>query len=405
MTDSNKMDSASPAKSTSAPNPRLEWFLLHAGFVAIGVITTCLGPLLPMLSKQWSLSDAEVARVFPAQYWASLVGVIATGWLLPRLGFSKVLGAAFVFLTLGMGFMGISPWMLTASFVTLSGFGYGLANPTTNLRGTQLPSSNVAVAVSLLNFSWGVGAVLCPFLVGALVPRIGIRGFGMCVAVCTIAIALAHFFRKAPAVRPATERPKHSWEDWMQHLRQGASIPLVLLFFLYVGTEAGTGGWVAALEKRMPIGGHTSALTIAPSVFYGFLLLGRGLAPLAFRRFSTVAVSLSGLICASAGTAIIATAHSTPILLAGTAMAGIGCAPQYPVLVTWLAQIFRKDSDWLAVLYFSAGSLGGGALPQLVGSIATQSHSLRAGFLVPVIASVTMLILALKLRPYTKQAS
>ena len=396
------MDSAISSSSKATPNPRLEWFLLHAGFVAIGVITTSLGPLLPMFSKQWGLSDAQMGSFFPSQYWASLVGVIVTGWLLPRLGFSKVLGTAFVFLTLGMGFMGVSPWMLTASCVTLSGFGYGLANPTTNLRGTQLPSSNVAVAVSLLNFSWGVGAVACPFLVAALVPRIGIRGFGVCVAVCTVAIALAHFFRTAPAVGAAGERAKHSWADWMEHLRQGAAIPLVLLFFLYVGTEAGVGGWVAALEKRIPAGGHASALTIAPSVFYGFLLLGRGLAPLGFRRFSTVAISLGGLLSATAGTTLIALAHSSPILLVGSAMAGFGCAPQYPVLVTWLAKIFRKDSDWLAVLYFSAGSLGGGALPQLVGSIATTSHSLRAGFLVPLVASVTMVFLALKVRPYTK---
>jgi fucose permease len=396
------MDSATSSSSNSTPNPRLEWFLLHAGFVAIGVITTSLGPLLPMFSKQWGLSDAQMGSFFPSQYWASLVGVIATGWLLPRFGFSKVLGGAFVFLTLGMGFMGISPWMLTAGCVALSGFGYGLANPTTNLRGTQLPTSNVAVAVSLLNFSWGVGAVMCPFLVGALVPRIGIRGFGLCVAVGTVAIALAHFFRSAPPVIAAAERPKHSWAAWTQHLQQGAAIPLVLLFFLYVGTEAGVGGWVAALEKRMPVSGHASALTIAPSVFYGFLLLGRGLAPLGLRRFTTVVISLGGLLLATAGTVFIALAHSSPVLLVGAAMAGIGCAPQYPILVTWLAKIFGKDADWLAVLYFSAGSLGGGALPQLVGSIATQSHSLRAGFLVPLVASVAMLCLALRLRPFTK---
>ncbi len=395
-----KMDSAISSNSTSTPNPRLEWFLLHAGFVVIGVITTCLGPLLPMFSKQWRLSDAQVGSFFPAQYCVSLIGVIATGWLLPRFGFSKVLAAGFMFLTLGMAFLGVSPWLLTAFCVSLNGFGYGLTNPTTNLRGTQLPSSNVAAAVSLLNFSWGVGAVACPFLVAALVPKIGIRGLGICVAVCTLAIALAHLFRTAPAVR--AKRAKHSWADWTKHLRQGASIPLVMLFFLYVGTEAGTGGWVAALEKRMPVSGHASALTIAPSVFYGFLLLGRGLAPLGLRRFSTVAISLGGLMSASAGTALIALAHSIPVLLVGTAMAGMGCAPQYPILVTWLAKIFRTDSDWLGALYFGAGSLGGGVLPQLVGTIATLSNSLRAGFLVPLVASVTMLLLALKLRPYTR---
>ncbi len=388
--------------SVSTPNPRFEWFLLHAGFVVIGVITTSLGPLLPMFSKHWGLSDAQMGRFFPAQYCVSLLGVIATGWLLPRFGFSKVLGGAFLFLTLGMAFMGVSPWLLTAAAVSLNGFGYGLANPTTNLRGTQLPSSNVAAAVSLLNFSWGVGAVACPFLVAALVPKIGIQGLGICVAVFTMAIALAHFFRKVPAEAITTKRVNHSWADWKQHLKEGATIPLFLLFFLYVGTETSIGGWVGTMEKRMPSSAHFSALTLGPFVFYVCMLLGRGFMPVALRRFTVVSISAGGLLSASFGTAIIALAPNTPVLLLGVAMAGIGCAPQYPILVTWLAKVFPKDADWTSSLYFSAGSLGGGAVPQLVGSIATQSHSLRAGFLVPLVASVGMFLLALRLRPYTK---
>src|SRR3974390_2835963 len=107
------MDSSTRSStSASTPNPRFEWFLLHAGFVVIGVITTSLGPLLPMFSKHWGLSDAQMGGFFPAQYCVSLLGVIATGWFLPRFGVPRVLGGAFVFLTLGMAFMGVSPWLL-----------------------------------------------------------------------------------------------------------------------------------------------------------------------------------------------------------------------------------------------------------------------------------------------------
>lgn len=394
------MDSAQ--SSTSTPSPRLEWFLLHAGFVVVGVITTCLGPLLPMFAKQWGLSDARAGSFFPAQYCVSLFGVIATGWLLPRFGFSKVLGTGFLVLTIGLLFLGVSPWYLTAMFVSVYGLGYGLVNPTTNLRGTQLPSSNMAAAVSLLNFSWGIGAVLCPFLVAALVPIIGVRGFGACVAVLTLMLAVAHFIRPASPVVAASERVSHSPANWMEQLRKGPAVPLLLLFFFYVGTECAVGGWVAALEKRMPSGGPMSALAIAPSVFYGGMLLGRGSASLVLRRFSTTAISVSGLVLTTVGTGAIAMANSKLVLLAGVGIAGLGCAPQYPILVTWLARYFGKDSDWLGALFFSAGSLGGGVLPKLVGSIATESHSLRAGFLVPLVASITMVFLAMKIRPHTR---
>jgi fucose permease len=394
------MDSAlSPSAAVASPNPKLEWFLLHAGFGAIGIITTSLGPLLPMFSHRWGLSDAQAGFFFTVQYLMSLAGGVAIGWLLPRYGFSKVLGIGFLFLTLGMAFLGISPWFLTAFCVLLYGFGYGLANPATNLRGTQLPSSNVASAVSLLNFSWGIGAVSCPFLVAALVPWIGIRGLGASVAVITLAIAVAHFLRAAPAVTAASQRPKHSLADWKEKLGVSQAVPLALLFFLYVGTETGVGGWVAALEKRMPSDGHISALAVAPSVFYGFLLFGRGLAWLVLRRHSTVKIALGGLVILTVGTAIIAAVNSKSIFLLGVGMAGFGCAAQYPVLVTWLAAIFRKDADWLGALFFSAGGLGGSALPWLIGIIATQTSSLRVGFLVPLVASASMVLLAMRARP------
>lgn len=399
------MDSA-PFSATATPadpakSARFEWFLLHAGFVVIGVITASLGPLIPVYTRKWGITDAQAGFFFPAQYFTSVVGVIATSWLLPRFGPSKVLGVGFFFLTVGMAFLGVSPWYLTAFCVTVSGFGYGLCNPTTNLRGTQLPSSNVAAAVSLLNFSWGVGAVACPFIVAALIPWIGLRGFGVCVAIFTAALCATHYFRKVPMRSDTVQKPKHSLADWKEKLAVSQAIPLVFLFFLYVGTEASFGGWVGALEKRLPSTEHASALAIAPSVFYGFLLFGRGLAPLALRHFTTVRITMGGLLITSLGGTAIALAHTQLVLLAGVAAAGFGCAALFPVYVTWLADIFRDDADWLGALFFSAGSLGGAVLPQVVGIIATKSNSLRAGFLVPLAASIVMGLLAVRARPQT----
>ena len=387
----------STVSSPSAPNPRFEWFLLHAGFILIGIITNILAPSLPIFSRQWSLTDAQAGFFFTSQYLTSMFGVIATSWMLRRYPFSKVLGLAFLFLTLGMAFLGISPWTLTATCVALNGFGYGLANPTTNLRGTQLPSKNVAAAVNLLNFSWGVGAVACPFLVAALAPRYGVRGLAICVAVLAFALCVLHF--RQPSSGPSTANSaKRSLADWLTYLQQRPAIPLLLLFFLYVGTEVSIGGWVAALEKRLP-GGNTSSLAVAPSVFYGFMLIGRGMAPILLKRLSTFAISLTGLLLAASGAALVALSTVPATLFLGSAIAGFGCAPQYPIFVTWLAQIFREDSTWLGALFFGAGGLGGAVLPWLVGITAFQSHSLRAAFLLPLTVSLLMALLSLRAHP------
>lgn len=381
------------------PNSRNEWILLHASFILIGVLTTLIGPLLPYFGQHWSLNDAQSGFFFTTQYFGSLLGVALTSFWLPRYGFSRVTAAGFIAFMLGFAVLGVGPWMLAATMIGVSGLGYGLANPSINLRATQLPSRNIAAAVTFLNFSWTVGAVVCPFLIGLLVPRIGLRGFSTILAVFCLALAFLHFALRSKT--PATVRTSstHSLAEWLAHFRVPQAIPLLLFFFLYVGTEVSIGGWVATQEKRMP-GMAAVALMIAPSVFYGLLLFGRGVAPFALSHMRQTVISTGGLLLAMAGTSLVAFSHTPHTLYAGAAIAGFGLAPQYPILVTWLAAIFKEDANWIGALFFGSGGLGASALPWLVGIIAAQAHSLRAGLYVPLAASIVMVFLVLRARPH-----
>jgi MFS transporter, FHS family, glucose/mannose:H+ symporter len=396
------MTSVTPAASkepANAPDVRFEWGLLHVGFVAIGIISPLLGPLIPTLKHQWSITDAQAGSLFASQFTGSLVGTTLTGYLLPRLGFSKLLALSFLCFALGLSFFGLGPWTVSAVAVAVYGFGYGLANPATNLRATQLPSRNVTAAVSLLNFSWGVGAVACPFVVGALVPLIGVRGLAISLTYVSVLIGGVHYFRRVPGAVAPTAPVKRSLADWTEQLRAPAAIPLIFLFFLYVGSETGVGGWVAAQEKRLP-GAGSSALTLAPSVFYGMLLFGRGVAPVLLRAFSTARLALVGLVSGAIGSAIISLAPHPYVLYAGAALVGFGFAPLFPIFVAWLAEIFKEKASWLSALVFGGGSLGGAVLPWLIGQISTRTGSLSKAFLVPVIACVVMVLFSLRVRSH-----
>jgi fucose permease len=48
--------------------------LLHGGFLLIGVVTTLLGPILPMLAARWHLGDAELGWLFTAQFTGGILG-------------------------------------------------------------------------------------------------------------------------------------------------------------------------------------------------------------------------------------------------------------------------------------------------------------------------------------------
>lgn len=395
-----------PGAAAGVPqdNASQEWILLHLGFVAVGIITTLIGNVLPTFIRHWSLADSQAGFLIAAQFSGSTLGTLLTSVFLPRYGFARVLGAGFVAFAAGFAFLGIGPWFITALAVFVYGFGYGLVNPATNLRGTQLPSKNVASAVSFLNLSWTIGAVSCPFVVAQSLPRIGIRGIAILLALVTAVVAALHFRRHASSPEPPHDRPTRPISEWMHNLAAAPSVSLVLIFFLYVGTEVGIGNWVATEEKRLP-GGASSVLLLAPSFFYGFLLVGRAISPLLLRRLSTILISVAGLASAGLGALIILLAHHPYWLNAGAAFAGFGCAPQYPIYVTWVAQIFGRNSTWLSAVFFAAAGAGGAALPWMIGIVGSQTDSLRLGFLLPLVACVLMVFFALRSHPRPSAAA
>src|ERR1022692_3852421 len=73
-----------PTRAVSPPISSTAFVLLHAGFVVTGIVTTLIGPLLPVLISRWSLSDQRAGLFFTAQFCGSMAGVASIGWLIKR---------------------------------------------------------------------------------------------------------------------------------------------------------------------------------------------------------------------------------------------------------------------------------------------------------------------------------
>src|SRR5262249_41104362 len=100
-------------------------------------------------------------------------------------------------------------------------------------------------------------------------------------------------------------------------------LPVIFgLFFIFVGTWTAFGGWVATYAHRLAP--QSSLWTTAPSFFYGAMLAGRALAPLALTRLRSTAVAQIGLACALSGGVALVTARSVALVLPGAFLAGLG---------------------------------------------------------------------------------
>jgi len=378
------------SESIPTQNSRAITLAAHAAFVPTGIVTVLLGPLLPILAVRWVLNDVQSGYLFTAQFTGAMLGTIASGWLVSRVGYRPPIVAGLLMMAIGTSGLSASSWVIGIACVACNGLGYGLAVPACNISVAEANPSRRAGALNLLNFSWSAGSVACPFLIGAFARVHAVRMFligmgGVIVLVALVIARLPYPRREGHATSVSSQPGAALWTNPFVTI-------LGLLFFLYVGTETCLGGWIASFAKRLGAG-SVSLSVMTPSFFYGALLLGRGLAPVVLGAVSELALARLGLGLAFCGVVELMLAHSLPTVIVGATLGGLGLAAVYPITISMLTHKFGPRATNLAALMFSLANLGGASMPWLVGYCSVQFSSLRAGLAVPLLGAVGMLVL------------
>jgi FHS family glucose/mannose:H+ symporter-like MFS transporter len=362
--------------------------LLFAGFVLIGIPTVIIGPILPVFIARWSLNDSQAGLFFTVQFAASLCGVWITTGLTAWRGYRPGLVLGYILTGAGLAFLNASTQAVALAATTAFGLGYGIVTPPTNLSAAEAGGKRSAGLVSLLNFAWGIGAVACSPLVLLALRHQFLPALLFAVAFCAFALAGSFLFVAFPADKHASEAEPTSSPAATPALAM--TVGVSALFFIYVGTETSIGGWAAELAKRLA--GHGSSLaTIAPMFFYAGLMTGRASASLVLLRFRERHVVLTALGLAALGIAVVIGASSQRTAVAGFVIAGLGCASIYPIYISWFSKWYGAAARRLGGVVFSMASLGGSAMPWLVGLVSMRAGSLRLGLFVPLAGCFLML--------------
>jgi MFS transporter, FHS family, glucose/mannose:H+ symporter len=382
--------------------------LVHVTFVITGLVTTMLGPLLPLLAARWRLSDFAAGYLFAAQFLSSLITAAASGIFIDRLGYRWSLFCSLILMAIGAAMLDQNGWQMGMTAVCIYGAGFGLSTPTGNLLIAELNPEKRAAALNLVNFSWGIGAVGAPIAVAALQRINHPFWIGYIVIIAAAATALFTGLTKFEPI--AVSRPVKNVQPTnanFRNFRHEIYLALVLcvLFFTYVGTEASIGGWVATHAHRLSFG-VSKFWPVVPSFYWGFLLLGRASAPLFLKKMHETRLAIAGLIVALAGTIFVLAAHAVGFVTAGTCLAGLGLSSVYPANLSLLSEWFGNRAPRVGSFTFPAASLGGAVLPWLVGAVSTYSGGLHRGLMVPCVGVALMLGLYLLLpRSLPAQAS
>ena len=384
---------------------------LYTGFLLTGVVTVLLGPLLPELSREWSLPVAELAPLFVAQFLASAVGSLLSSY---RQGLSLVVG--YLLIAIGLSSLAMASWPLALAPVAAIGLGLGLAIPATNLRVAHSQPTRRGAALSSLNLVWGAGAVACPLAFAVRPPGMssdavllvlaGAAGLVLsCLAWNTRPAAAGRFTLGAPASSPASEVKAPQGGDLgaavaapaasVPTRRQGGVLPglvvIAAILFLYVGIENAVGGWLVSLADQFQPTRSATSLWIG-SGFWAALLGGRVVAPLLLRRMSERVLYGTGLAVAGAGLLGLLTSGSQPGVAVSAVAVGAGLAPLFPLTVSFLAELTASTQSRSTGWVFALAGTGGAVLPWLTARLAGGAEQLAAGFIAP-IAGLTLLAL------------
>jgi MFS transporter, FHS family, glucose/mannose:H+ symporter len=378
-----------PTRPVSPPISLSASVVMHGGIVVAGIVTTLLGPILPILIARWSLSDERAGLFFTAQFCGSMLGVASIGPLIQR-GYRRTFVCGFALIAAGVAGLNLGNTLASLAAAAVFGCGLGQVLSAANLWVAEVAKDRRLAALSILNLMWGIGAIASSPLV-MLAQRHGATS-GLLYAIA-VSSALTGVILARMHLEPGTARGEEEQvRPRLSSISLRSTLSLALLFFLYVGSENSVAGWVAALTKRMSTGsGELWALT--PMFFWGGVLTGRALVPLLPMRRTERRLLASSLTLAFAGVFLLLRARTFAGVAICVTVSGLGFAAIYPVLISWLVKAFGERSRRLGAIMFALAAMGGATMPWFVGLTSTATGSLRAGLLIPLAGCGLMIAL------------
>jgi MFS transporter, FHS family, Na+ dependent glucose transporter 1 len=334
----------------------------YAAFVALGLASASLGPTLAGLAEHIQSRLAQISSLFAARSLGYLVGSVLGGRLYDRVPGHPVMSGG---LLLMAGMMALAPlaaslWVLATAILIL-----GLAEGALDVGGNTLlvwtHREKVGPFMNGLHFFFGLGAFLSPLIIAyAMRGGGGILRAYWTLAVLLLPAALWLLRLSSPAAAEASvvasaDRPN------------GRMVALiVVLFFLYTGSEVAFGGWIYSYAAALRLSRDAVAAYLT-SAFWGSLTAGRLLAiPLAMRFPPHRILLVDFLGCLASLCALLLWPHSLIALWLGSCGVGLSMASIFPATLS-LAQGRMRITGQVTGWFFVGASAGGMFLPWLIG--------------------------------------
>jgi FHS family Na+ dependent glucose MFS transporter 1 len=331
---------------------------------SIGLVVGVLGPTLPGLAAQTHSTLSGISVLFVAKSGGYLAGSLLAGRLYDRIPGHPIMAVAGGLMAASLALTPLTPWLwLLAAVTALLGMAEAWTDVGSNTLIVWTYRERVSPFMNGLHFAFGLGAFLAPLIVErAMAWGGGIAGAYWVLALLALPPALWLLRQPSPAGHRAAEAGRG------EPVRYGLVALCVTCFFFYVGSEVSFGAWVFTYANVTGLADAASGAYLT-SAFWGALTLGRLISiPLAtrFRPRTLLVADLAGGLL-SLSLAALWPGQAWALWVSAIGM-GLSMASIFPTLMAFASRRIALSGQ-ITSLFFIGGSLGGTALPWLIGQL------------------------------------
>lgn len=350
-----------------------------------GVVVLLMGSLLPTLKVTYlqagSLGTLVAAGIVAA---TTLVGPA-----LDTIGAKPVMVAGLALVAGGLGLMpSLHSYASLATAALAYGFGGGVLNTATNVLVADLNVSGRGAALNMLGFSWCLGAVGVPLLMGTVGGSLGTAAvLHLLAASIGLIVIPALVFKFPPPSYVGMRLP-----DLIRVLNNPLVWLIAALLFFESGSEGSVFVWggkiVVGVFKVPPQHANWAMVGLTAAMGTARLLTAFLLRRLGGRKTMVLAAVIT------IGGAIITYASWTFwAAILGMAIIGVGLAPIFQTALGVAGDHFPRNTGTVFGAIMAVALVGGAVTPALGGTLA------RVGLLnvlwIPVICAMAVALLAL----------
>ena len=379
--------------SEQNPNQiRILKILLHAGFFVSGIATVIIGQVLPILAQKFSLNDEQSGNFFPVQFAGSLIGTFLTNWLGKRNKFLTASLLGCFLMATGILMLNVNSLEICLFGFFINGLGIGLTLPSINMLILELNPLRAAAALSVVNFFWGVGAIISQPFVDFFAQGTNIFAPTLMLAIALFVISILLFLMPRGIEQQPVSSDENTADFSIPIWTHPIAWAIAAFNFIHVGFESAMGGWLKTYTQR--IEESTAIILLSPIfLYFVFFVVGRGVAPIFFRFMNENKMLILSLLTILLGMLILLSAKNVWLLSVGASIAGFGTSSVFPTNMSRFTKTFGASASRRATPFFICGTLGAAFTTWFIGFISNRyDNDLRSGMLI-LLGSILILII------------